>query len=73
MSHDILARRDPRGNYVIPVMRKALELDEVKELVRKGQLEIEELGGDVVALLTRSRSLAARLVALLRRCRLLAI
>ncbi len=64
---DILSRRAPDGSYVILAKSEALPL------IEQEQVEIEVLGKNLVAVKTKSRSLAEKLARRLARKKLLAM
>ncbi len=55
----MLGRRDPQGYYVIIADKRAVRL-------LRGNVEVEELGGDLVVIRVKSRSKALRIYRRLR-------
>ena len=60
----LLGKRDPSGYFIIPAHRQALEfLDKITD--KQADIIVEDIGGDIVFLKTRSRALAQKLLKLL--------
>ena len=63
-SPKLLGKRDPSGYFIIPARRQALELLD-KIISNQTDIAVEDVGGDIVFLKTRSRALAQKLLKLL--------
>lgn len=60
----LIGKRDPSGYFIIPARRQALKLLD-KMISNQTDIIVEDVGGNIVLLKTKSRALAQKLLKLL--------
>lgn len=67
----LIGKRDPNGYFVIPARQQALKvLDKIVE--DRSNIIVEDVGGGIIFLKTKSRTLAQKLLKILENCGLTA-